>query len=249
MADNSAKRVLVTGGARGLGEAIVRRLAREGYAVHFTFARSGERADALRRELGSQVSAESCNLESRAAVDSLAEKLEDGPPLYGFIHNAGTTYDALAAMVEQDQGERLMQVNFWSFLRLLKAVIPLMTHARAGRIVAVGSVTAERASQGNALYAASKAALKGFVTTAAIEVARRGVTVNMIAPGYMDTDMMAPYAAKRADIERQIPARRFGKPEEVGGLVAFLLSPDAGYITGSSFTIDGGLSSAIAIQR
>jgi NAD(P)-dependent dehydrogenase (short-subunit alcohol dehydrogenase family) len=182
-------------------------------------------------------------------VDTLAATLEGGPALYGLVHNAGTTYDSLAAMIEQEEGERLMQVNFWSFLRLVKAVVRPMTHARAGRIVAIGSVTAERASQGNALYAASKAALRGFITTLAIEVARRGVTANIIAPGYMDTDMMAPYAQKRAEIEKQIPAARFGKPEEIGALVAFLLSPDAGYITGSSLTIDGGLSSAIAIQR
>jgi NAD(P)-dependent dehydrogenase (short-subunit alcohol dehydrogenase family) len=247
MADDRARRVLVTGGARGLGEAIVRRLAREGYQVHFTFAHSADRAEALAREIGA--TSQQCDLADAKAVDALAATLEAGPTLYGLVHNAGTTYDSLAAMIEQDLGLRLMQVNFWSFLRLVKAVIRPMTHTRAGRIVAIGSVTAERASQGNALYAASKAALRGFITTLAVEVARRGVTANIIAPGYMDTDMMAPYAQKRAEIERQIPAARFGKPEEIGALVAFLLSPDAGYITGSSLTIDGGLSSAIAIQR
>jgi NAD(P)-dependent dehydrogenase (short-subunit alcohol dehydrogenase family) len=149
MAEAGGKRVLVTGGARGLGEAIVRRLAREGYQVHFTFAHSTERAEALARELGA--TPQQCDLSDAKAVETLAAALEAGPALYGLVHNAGTTYDSLAAMIEQDQGERLMQVNFWSFLRLVKAVIRPMTHARAGRIVAIGSITAERASQGNAL--------------------------------------------------------------------------------------------------
>jgi NAD(P)-dependent dehydrogenase (short-subunit alcohol dehydrogenase family) len=247
MAGTGGKRVLVTGGARGLGEAIVRRLAHDGFEVRFTFAHSADRAKTLAGELGA--TCVPCDLGDPGAVDTLAASLEAEPAYYGFVHNAGTTYDALAAMVEQDKAARLMQVNFWSFLRLVKALIRPMSHARTGRIVAVGSITAERASQGNAVYAASKAALRGFITTLAIEVARRGVTANLIAPGYMDTDMMAPYAQKRAEIEKQIPAARFGKPEEVGALVAFLLSADAAYITGARLTIDGGLSSAIAIQR
>lgn len=247
MVETGTKRVLVTGGARGLGEAIVRRLARDGYRVRFTFAHSVDRAKALAQELG--VECVPCDLGDPGAVEALASGLESEPPFYGFVHNAGTTYDSLAAMIEQDKAARLMQVNFWSFLRLVKALIRPMSHVRAGRIVAVGSITSERASQGNAVYAASKAALRGFVATLAIEVARRGVTANLVAPGYMDTDMMAPYAAKRAEIEKQIPAARFGKPDEAAALVAFLLSADAAYITGTSITIDGGLSSAIAIQR
>ncbi len=164
------KRVLVTGGARGMGEAIVRRLATSGYNVHFTYARSAERAQEIVRELN--VTASLCDLSRRDEVESFAVALENSGPYYAFIHNAGMTYDSLAAMVEQVEAERLMQVNFWSFVRIAKALVRPMTHARSGRIIAIGSVTAERGSQGNAVYAASKSALKGFVTTLAIEPAR-----------------------------------------------------------------------------
>jgi NAD(P)-dependent dehydrogenase (short-subunit alcohol dehydrogenase family) len=124
-----------------------------------------------------------------------------------------------------------------------------MMRARDGRVVVIGSVTALQANQGNAAYAASKAALLGYVRTLAIEIARTAVTVNYIAPGFIDTEMMAPYAKYRGQMEGQIPARRFAKPEEVADLVAFLLTPQASYITGAVLPIDGGLSAAIGIQR
>jgi NAD(P)-dependent dehydrogenase (short-subunit alcohol dehydrogenase family) len=243
----TSKRVFVTGGARGMGEAIVRRLAADGYAVEFTYATSAERAAALAQELGA--TARACDLADKSAVEALATSLEEAPAYYGFVHNAGMSYDSLAAMVDQAQGERLMQVNFWSMLRLAKALLRPMTHARTGRIVAIGSVTADRASRGNSVYAASKAALKGYLTTLTLEVAKRGVTVNFVAPGFIDTDMLGPYAAYRAEMEKQIPAGRFGKTEEVAGAVAYLLSPAASYVSGATLTVDGGLSAALAVQR
>ena len=121
--------------------------------------------------------------------------------------------------------------------------------AREGRLVVIGSITALQANQGNAAYAASKAALLGYVRTLAIEIARTGVTVNYVAPGFIDTEMMAPYAKYREQMEAQIPTRRFAKPEEIADLVAFLLTPQASYLTGAVLPIDGGLSAAIGIQR
>ncbi len=249
MSETRAKRVLVTGGARGVGEAIVRRAVTAGFTVDFTYSASAERAQALVAELGDNVTAVRCDFGDTASVEAFATALSDADPLWGVVHNAGTSYDTLAVMADAQKAEKLMQVNFFSFMRLVKAVARPMTHARDGRIVAVGSITAERASQGNSVYAASKAALKGYVTTLAVEVARRGVTVNMIAPGFIDTDMLAPYAAQRANIEKQIPAGRFGAPDDVAGAVLFLLSPEARYITGTSLVVDGGLSAALAIQR
>jgi NAD(P)-dependent dehydrogenase (short-subunit alcohol dehydrogenase family) len=241
------KKVLVTGGARGMGEAIVRRLCADGFAVEFTYAASAERAGALAKETGSI--ARACDLADKNAVEELAATLEEAPAYYGFVHNAGTSYDALAAMVDQAQGERLMQVNFWSMQRLVKALLRPMTHAKTGRIVAIGSVTAERASRGNSVYAASKGAIKSYLTTLTLEVAKRGVTVNTVAPGFVDTDMLGPYAAYRAEMEKQIPAGRFGKADDVAGAVAYLLSPEAAYVSGMTLTIDGGLSAALAVQR
>ena len=253
MTDAAPKRVLVTGGARGMGAAIVRTLTTLGYAVDFTYATSESQAQALidacqTADRAPQINAMKCNFANKSDVETLAASLEKESPYFALVHNAGTTYDSLAAMVDQEAAERLMQVNFWSLTRLVKAVVRPMTRARDGRIIAIGSITAIRGTKGNAIYAASKAALSGYITTLAGEVSRRNVTANYIAPGFIDTDMLEPYAAVRDALEKQIPAGRFGSPEEVAGCVAFLLSDAAAYISGTTLTVDGGLSSALATQ-
>ena len=253
MSDTAPKRVLVTGGARGMGAAIVRTLTALGYGVDFTYASSEAKANELISACktvspDAKMTAIKCDFADRQDVEDLALALEDDGTYFALVHNAGTTYDSLAAMVDQDAAERLMQVNFWSLTRLVKAVVRPMTRARDGRIVAIGSITAIRGTKGNAIYAASKAALSGYITTLAGEVSRRNVTANYIAPGFIDTDMLEPYASVRDALEKQIPAGRFGQPEEVAGCVAFLLSDAAAYISGTTLTVDGGLSSALATQ-
>jgi len=152
-------------------------------------------------------------------------------------------------MMDQGKAEAAMQVNFWSFTRIGGTLARQMMRARDGRIAIIGSITALQANQGNAAYAASKAALLGYVRTLAIEIARTGVTVNYVAPGFIDTAMLAPYAKFRETIEGQIPARRFARPEEIAAVVAFLLSPGASYLTGAVLPVDGGLSAALGIHR
>ncbi|WP_100959278.1 SDR family oxidoreductase [Bosea sp. FBZP-16] len=246
-------RVLVTGGAKGVGAAIVRALVAAGHDVDFTYRSSGDQAQALAAEIaeavpGRSVRALPLDLSDKAALDAFCEQCE-GETWFGLVHNAGQPYDTLAAMLVQDKAEAAMQVNFWAFTRLAKSLMRGMIRAKEGRIVAIGSVAALRGNPGNAAYAASKGALISYAKTLAVETGKRGVTVNVIAPGFVDTDMMAPYAAYRDKMESQIPAGRFARPEEVAGLAAFLLSPPAAYITGTVLPIDGGLTAHLGVHR
>jgi 3-oxoacyl-[acyl-carrier protein] reductase len=245
--------VLVTGGGRGLGSAIVRALAAGGHGVTFTYRSASAEADALLRDLRAahpnQVfNAERLDLSDKNEVESFVATLKD-KTFSGLVHNAGQSYDVLAVMMDQTKAEATMQVNFWSFTKIAGIVVRTMMRARNGRVVVIGSVTALQANQGNAAYAASKAALLGYVRTLAVEIARTGVTVNYVAPGFIDTEMLEPYAKFREQMEGQIPARRFARPDEVAALVSFLLSRQASYITGAMLPVDGGLSAALGIHR
>jgi 3-oxoacyl-[acyl-carrier protein] reductase len=248
-----SRRILVTGGARGLGAAIVTALVEHGFAVDFTYRASSEAADRLVAELatahpGCDVTARHLDLADKGSLDIACEAIE-AAGYFGLVHNAGQPYDALAAMMAQDKAEAAMQVNFWSLTRLAKAVLRSMIRARAGRIVAIGSVAALQGNPGNAAYAATKGALLSYCRTLAIETAKRGIAVNYVAPGFIDTEMMAPYAPYRAQMEKQIPAGRFAAPGDVAALVAFLMSPPAGYITGAVLPVDGGLTAMMGIHR
>lgn len=246
-------KILVTGGAKGVGAAIVRALAAAGHDVDFTFRSSADQAKALAEEIaashpGRSIVALPLDLSDKEALDAFCEARE-GESYFGLVHNAGQPYDSLAAMMMQDKAEAAMQVNFWAFTRLAKSLMRTMIRARTGRIVAIGSVAALRGNPGNAAYAASKGALISYAKTLAVETGKRGVTVNVIAPGFVDTDMMAPYAAYRDKMQAQIPAGRFAKPEEVAGLAAFLMSEPAAYITGTVLPIDGGVTAQLGVHR
>src|SRR5215210_6899484 len=247
------KRVLVTGGAKGVGAAIVRALVAAEHDVDFTFRTSGDAAHALADTLqaahpSQKITTHSVDLAEKGSLDIFCEAIEK-ESFFGLVHNAGQPYDALAAVMAQDKAEAAMQVNFWSMTRLAKTVLRGMIRARAGRIVAIGSVAALQGNPGNAAYAASKGALLSYCRTLAVETAKRGITVNTVAPGFIDTEMMAPYASHRAGMEKQIPAGRFAKPEEVAGLVAFLMSPAAAYVTGAVLPVDGGVTAMIGVHR
>jgi NAD(P)-dependent dehydrogenase (short-subunit alcohol dehydrogenase family) len=247
------RHVLVTGGGRGLGTAIVRSLADAGHDVTFTYRSAQAEADALLKELGAahagqKFTAERVDLADKAAVETFCAKMKD-TPFSGFVHNAGASYDALAVMIDQDKAEVAMQVNYWSFVKICGTVVRGMMRAKNGRVAVIGSITALQANQGNAAYASTKAALLGYARTLAIEVGRTGVTVNYVAPGFIDTEMLAGYAKYREKMEEQVPARRFAKPEEVASIVTYLLSPLASYVTGAVLPVDGGVSAALGIHR
>ena len=246
-------RVLVTGGASGIGAAIVRALAEAGLSVDFTYRASAEAAQALLADLRAAhpdraFAAHSVDLGDRGALEAFCE-IAEAAGYYGLVHNAGQSCDALAAMLDQERAEAAMQVNFFSLTRLAKSLVREMTRARSGRIVAIGSVAALRANACNSAYAATKGALIAYCRTLAIETAKRGVTVNVIAPGFVDTAMMERYAAYRDGMERQIPIGRFGRPEDVAALAAFLMGEGASYITGTVLPVDGGLTAMMGVHR
>jgi len=254
MADNVLRRVLVTGGGRGLGAAIVRLLAASGHDVTFTYRSAKTEAEDMLGRLQSahpqqKFAAHQCDLADKAAVDALLATIEKEAPYSALVHNAGQSYDTLAVMLDQAKAEAAMQVNFWSLTRLATALVRQMMRAKDGRVVVIGSITAERGNQGNAAYAASKAALLGYARTLAVEVASRNITVNYVAPGFIDTEMISKYAKFREQMESQIPAKRFATPDDIAGIVGFLLSPHAAYITGAYLPVDGGLTAAIGIHR
>ena len=253
---NSAngKTVFVAGGAKGIGLGIVKALAADGYDVSFSYRGSAAQAAQESKDLQAKYPEQKINsykvdLSDRDQVDDFAKTIGEADSLYGLVYNAGGSYDTLAALADQDKAEALFQLNFWAMTRLAGTAARPLMRAKSGRIIAMGSVTSQLAVSGNAIYSASKGAMLSYIRTLAVEMARKGVTANYIAPGYVDTELLAPYAAYREKLESQIPLRRFAQPEEVGALTSFLLSPHAGYITGSIIPIDGGLTAGLLIQR
>ena len=252
-ASANGKTVFVAGGAKGIGLGIVNALAADGFNVSFSYRSDPEAAKQLLGDLKTQypsqvISSHQVDMSERDQVDNFANIIADTESLYGLAYNAGGSYDTLAAMVDQDRAEALFQLNFWALTRLAGAAARPLMRAKEGRIIAIGSITAQMGVQGNSIYAATKGAMLSYIRTLAIEMARRGVTANYISPGYVDTDLMAPYAAYRENVEKQIPLRRFGETGEVGALATFLFSPLAGYITGTVIPIDGGVSAGLSIR-
>jgi 3-oxoacyl-[acyl-carrier protein] reductase len=235
-------RALVIGGRRGIGAAVVCALTEQGFTVTYTYRTgSGE----------AHPSAEAVHLDlaDHEEVESFAKAQEDAAAWDAMVQVGGTTYDSLTAMMDQDKAEQTMQVNYFSFTRIARAVVRPMMRARNGRIIAVGSVIGQVASQGSAAYGATKAALLAYTKSLAIESAKRGVTVNYVAPGFVDTEMMAPFAAYRAATEGRIPAGRYASAEEIASVVAFLASPAASYVNGAYIPVDGGLTASAGIPR
>jgi 3-oxoacyl-[acyl-carrier protein] reductase len=230
---------LVTGGSRGIGAATARALAEAGWPVAVNYRAGAEAAEAVAAELDRAVALQG-DVADPAAADALISAAEEqlGAPVLVLVNNAGVTADNLSPALSDDDWDRVVQTNLSAAFRMTRRALRPMMRARFGRIVNIASIAGLRANPGQANYSAAKAGLIGMTRTVAAEVARRGVTVNAVAPGFIDTDMTANVNG----IAEHIPARRTGTPEEVAACVRFLVSDDASYVTGTTLTVDGGLS-------
>jgi 3-oxoacyl-[acyl-carrier protein] reductase len=234
----------VTGGSRGIGAAIARALAADGWPVGINYRSDADGAERVAGEIeavGGSAMPIAADIADSSATGPLFEQLEQhfGAPVLVLVNNAGVRADGLSPQLSDEDWHSVIDTNlsaaFWTTRRALGP----MLRARFGRIVNVASVVGPRANAGQSNYAASKAGLIGFTKTVAAEVARRGVTVNAVAPGFVETELTADV---RAEVLAAVPARRPGTPDEVAACVRFLAGEQASYVTGTTLTVDGGMS-------
>jgi 3-oxoacyl-[acyl-carrier protein] reductase len=230
----TTRTVLVTGGNRGIGLACVRAFVADGHRVA-SLSRSGGEVDGALSV--------ACDLADPEALDAALIQVEDElGPIEVLVANAGMTRDGLLVRMSDEDFTSVLDTNLTGTFRLARAVSKKMMRARFGRIILMSSVGAYLGAAGQANYAASKAGLIGLGRAMARELASRSITVNVVAPGPIDTDMFAAVTdARREELAATVPLNRLGAPEEVAAAVRFLASDEAGYITGAVLPVDGGL--------
>ena len=234
---------LVTGASRGIGAAIAARLAADGATVIGTAT-----TEAGAARIGEQLAAHGgrgavLDVASQSSIDALIGDIEAKEGAISILcNNAGITRDMLLLRMKSDDWDAVMQTNLASVFRLSKAVLRGMMKARKGRIISISSVVAATGNPGQANYSAAKAGMLGFTKSLAREVGSRGITVNAIAPGFIDTDMTRGLnESQRAALYAQIPLGRLGQPADIAAAVAFLARPEASYITGETLHVNGGM--------
>jgi len=243
---SDTRTALVTGASRGLGRAIAERLARDGWRVELV-ARQADKLNEVRAAIeaaGGKACVHTADISDPKSADQVIAAVEkESGPLGALINNAGITKDGLLMRMDDADWSAVIDTNLTGAFRWIRAASRGMLKARAGRIVNIGSVVGLVGNAGQANYAAAKAGLIGLTQSVAREFASRGVTCNCVCPGFFDTDMTSVLKEDlKSKVLTGIPLGRFGKPEEVAGLVSFLCGADAGYVTGQAWAIDGGMT-------
>ena len=234
----------MTGATRGIGRAIAERLAGDGYSIALHFNRSQELAEQIKRDLEAQGTDVTCiafDIKDRArARQVLEEDIKQNGAYYGAVLNAAIHKDNAFPALEDEEWDDVVHTNLDGFYNVLKPIVmPMVKRRDGGRIIALSSVSGIMGNRGQTNYAASKAGLIGAAKSLAIELAKRSITVNVVAPGLIETDMTDGFDADL--IKQMVPLRRMGRVEEVSALVAFLMSDDAAYITRQVISVNGGM--------
>jgi 3-oxoacyl-[acyl-carrier protein] reductase len=237
------KAALVTGASGGIGAAIARALHAQGAIVVLSGTRR-DALDALAADLSDRVHVCAADLRDAAEPSALIEAAEAASgPLHILVNNAGMTRDMLALRMSDLDWQAVLDVDLSAPFRLIRAVLMGMVRRRAGRIINISSIVASTGNAGQANYAAAKAGLEGMSKALAQEVASRGVTVNVVAPGFVATAMTDKLnAAQRTKLTEQIPLRRMGQPEDIAAAVSYLASDEAGWVTGATLHVNGGMA-------
>ncbi|PTB88497.1 3-oxoacyl-ACP reductase [Pseudidiomarina aestuarii] len=234
---------LVTGASRGIGKAIAEALVAQGVTVVGT-ATTQQGADAISAYLADQGEGVALNVTDAESIDAVLKHIDER---YGqldiLVNNAGITRDNLLMRMKEDEWDSVLDTNLKAVFRLSKGVMRGMMKRRSGRIINISSVVGTTGNPGQANYCAAKAGLVGFTKALAKEIAARGITVNCVAPGFIDTDMTKSLTEDQQQaIFANIPAARLGQPEEIAAAVTFLASPGAAYITGETIHVNGGMA-------
>lgn len=241
------KNAIVTGGSRGIGKAIALELARNGANVIINYTSNKEAAEKTAKEIkeyGVKALAIHCDVRDADAIKKMIELIEEYfDTIDILVNNAGITRDNLLLRMKEEEWQQVMDVNLKGVFLCTKAVIRKMIKQRQGKIINISSVVGVTGNVGQANYSASKAGVIGFTKSIAKEVSAKGINVNAIAPGFIDTDMTAVLSEDtKYNMLNNIPLKRFGKPEDVANLVVFLSSNKSDYITGEVIHVDGGMA-------